>query len=287
MNIQDTSKYIINIYQKNNNTWKKYSDGYATIEDNAFGPRLIVSTHENNLSLDNEVVFDKIISNDFRVNYEDQDEYFTTSIRVNNKVVGIMFDRNSSESFENFKKELNQKLSTDNRSQYYTSGNVEYSGEFVNELPHGSCTYFYDGPDFKVKFKGEFENGEIDGGGIFYSRDGKIRIKINNISNGVPNGYCRMLIRTKEGTDLKKTFNYDDLRNTYNVHSNEFCYNIARNFLPNIDRVLFESLELDTRISIVNEKLDRVLALEAKLDAILESQNKSRGLIRKLFSLIW
>ena len=67
-------------------------------------------------------------------------------------------------------------------------GEVLYKTNNTNirdRLPNGTGILYYDLPYHKIRYVGEFENGMYDGTGIFYTMDGKISIRTNNISNGI------------------------------------------------------------------------------------------------------
>jgi hypothetical protein len=126
----------------------------------------------------------------------------------------IIFDKNSSSAYSQFKKELINMINTKFETEYYESGNVYYIGEVlsilneenIRRVPHGDGFMYYDSPDHKLKYSGEFEDGKFDGAGIFYNKTGNIKLKANNITKNIPQQKGKLDVKFKSKNE---TFDVD------------------------------------------------------------------------------
>ena len=179
-------------------------------------------------------------------------------------------------------------MDTKYKSLYYDSGNVQYSGQFNDELEEvtGEGTEFYDTPEQKVKYKGEFEDNLYDGAGTFYSYDGKLEIVANNISRGIPNGQLKLLIHRKDKDDIVKTFSFrNDLKINVNIGDDRFCEKVARFFFEDLDKLFFEAFTIEEKIDELNKKIDILLVERAQ--HIIELERANKGFVQKFFGLFW
>jgi hypothetical protein len=283
------SQFIVSIYQYDNNDqkWSYLEDGFAIISDRTFGPTLMIRSKENINHENNVNYMDVIISDNLNVEYKESENNsgYTVRFDQSNTKIGIKFDQASSQAYEEFKSELEKKIATRYKTIYYESGNLQYSGQFVDNDVSGEGTEFYDTPEQKVKFHGELENNMYDGSGVFYSCDGSLELQANNISRGIPNGNVTLIIHRKNKDDLKKSFNYRSIDLALNVGDVNFCENIARHFYPNLDNLFFEAYSIEEKMDEINRKLDFLLNDRTK--EIMEMERANRGYLQKLVGVFW
>lgn len=306
--MSDISQFIVGIYQYDNkeNQWSFIEDGFALISDKSYGPTLIIRSKEDQNDSKNVNYINIIISEDLDCEYkeyspslfslfsEDLDcenkentnnTGYTVTFKQNNQKIGIKFDQASSQSYQEFKSQLENKIATKYKTLYYDSGNLQYSGQFIDDELSGEGTEFYDTPDKQIKFFGEFEDDEYDGAGVFYSYDRKIEIKSNNISRGLPNGNIILIIHRKEKEDITKTLNYRLLDITFEPSDVNFCENIARQIHPDLDNLFFEACTIEEKMDEINRKLDMLLNDRTK--EIIEIKRANRGYLQKLVGVLW
>jgi len=285
---ENSSKYIISIYKFNDNKWKFIEDGYAFISEKSYGPVLNIRNKESYNDNDNVVYLDKIITSDLDIKYKvsDNNSGFTIRFEGDNKI-GIKFDKSSSQSFEQFKADLTKHINTSYVVLNYDSGNIQYSGQFVDGKVDGIGTEFYDTPEQKIKYQGEFEDNLYDGSGVFFSYDGSLEIKINNISRGLPNGKVKLTIHRNKRKKIIKNFNYRSLQMEEEItaNGNDFCEKIARYLFPELDNLLFEAYTIEEKIDEINRKMD--ILLDDRTREIIELERANRGYLQKLVGYFW
>ena len=259
--------YIINISKKvSNETIKKIGDGYATIALETYGPMLRIMSHKNIFDADNVIHVEKIINKSLAIHFSgSSDHRVKISTNYSDEYI-ITFDGNSGSAYRHFEKNINDKMSMRVDSIYYPSGILWMTGTFVNNMADGYGTEFYDSPQIKIKYKGEFENGKYDGAGTFYSNDGSIEVIIQNISKGVPNGDCKIIIYKPNTTEisLRKTFKYNSLKIPLDSTDIKFTNKIAEHLLTtckfDISRKTFRDSSIDEKLNILYDKLELLLS---------------------------
>ena len=287
---ESVSQFIVGIYKYdvNESKWEYIEDGFAIITDRSYGPVLLVRTKENPGDLDNKYYLDSIISEDFECEFKESDNSSGFTARFNNgkNKLGIKFDGSSSQAFTEFKEQIAKRKEIKYKTLLYESSYIQYSGQFNDEEGvTGEGTEFYDTPEQKVKYKGEFEDNLYDGAGTFYSYDGKLEIVANNISRGIPNGQLKLIIHRKNKDDITKTFNFRSLDIEVNIGDNKFCETIARYFFKDLDSIFFEAYTLEEKVDELNKKMDMLIIERNLLNSELAKANK--GIIQKFFGLLW
>jgi hypothetical protein len=213
-----TTQYIVKFI-----TNDVMTDCYVELSKNKSNiPIITVSTQKNALAEGNQVLLYKFMTNNFAQVKFDDDMYICTlsyTVRNQNQDSVIIFDASSSSAYTAFKKTFNEMYNTKYETEYYRSGNELYVGEVLYQknaegettarVPHGNGTMYYDSPDHRIKYTGEFENGLYDGAGIFYHMDNKTSLTCNNISAGVP---------TQKGT---LSMNYRKRQDNFTIVFNE------------------------------------------------------------------
>jgi hypothetical protein len=150
---------------------------------------------------------------------------YDVEIITNNKKFGIRFDRSSSAAYNEFIKEYHKiKERISGATRFYDSGRLEICGDSVNGLFTGNCIEYHDNKDNNVKYIGEFEDGEYDGSGEFFSECGLIRIRANNICNGVPNGSGNLYVCNT----LIEKFQFDKNIQKLDTSSPNYCNQILK-----------------------------------------------------------
>jgi hypothetical protein len=188
-----SNQYIIKF---SNNKYAESIDALAEINKTMYNvPILNVKSSDNNTSLLNQFITNSISE----VNFDN------TKMEFNFNSFKIIFDKNSSSAYSQFKKELINMINTKFETEYYESGNIYYIGEVlsilneetIRRVPHGEGFMYYDSPDNKIKYSGEFEDGKFDGAGIFYNRTGNITLKANNITKNIPQQKGKLDVKFK------------------------------------------------------------------------------------------
>tara|TARA_B110000879_G_C11168436_1_gene512430 strand:+ start:2254 stop:3213 length:960 start_codon:yes stop_codon:yes gene_type:complete len=274
-----TTSYIVKIFKDFEAPVNEF-DGFVIIKqsDEFFGPTLNLQTKQNNNDIDNIKILYRYISKDFaQVEYRDSDRTviltFKNYYNSSNISYKLVFDKNSTSSYNNFKKELSTLINTTNRTLYYNSGNEKYLGnissEDDNHVMNGSGTLYYNNSNHNVKYTGEFEDNMFDGAGRFQNKEGSIVLIANNISNGIPNTKGKLFINFRE---MNRTIEINfldfwtkikiDSKNDrrHLVKSDNFVKIIATHYLDNgkeyIENMLFEDKSTEQQNMIIWKKLD-------------------------------
>ena len=271
------SQYIIGIHQYDDveKRWEFQDEGFAVIRDRSYGPTLTIANKEDLNDPAIKYYLDVIISKDFNCDYKNSENGsgYTARFTNDNFKIGIKFDEASSQAFEDFKNEIQKRIDSEFKSIYYDSGNLRYSGQFVNNDVTGDGTEFYDTPEQKIKYKGEFEDNYYDGAGTFYSYDNSLEIVCNNISSGVPNGILTLSIHRKNKDDIKKTFKLKDIGESINVGDTNFCEKVARHLYKDLDKLLFEAFTIEEKMDELNNKMNMILKDFQREKEIKENRN--------------
>lgn len=287
---ENIAQFIIGIYifDISENKWEYIEDGFAKIVPNSYGTTLLITNKEDIKHEDNKYYFDKIISESFSYESKESDnkDGYVVVFKKGEEKVGVKFDKSSSQAFEQFKNDLNKEISKKVKIFYYDSGNLQYSGQFTEEEGvTGEGIEYYDTPEQRVKYQGEFEENFYDGAGTFYSYDKNIELRINNISKGKPNGNCTLSLHRKNKEDLKKTFNYKSLKCNIDIGDVKFCETIANHFYKDLDKIFFEAFTMEEKVDEINRKLE--LLLNVRSNEIIELEKANKGLLQKMVGLFW
>jgi len=204
-------------------------DGFVELSEHKSSrmtiPTIAVRTCKNVNDDKNVTLFYKHITNKFaEVDFNDATKLcsiaYNDGYNQNNTYTStLMFDKNSSSAYSDFKKNFEALLNSKYETEHYSNGRVMYIGEILynkdddgnatNRVPNGNGTLYFNSFGKAIKYDGEFEEGVYDGGGIFYNKDGKITITALNISNGIP---------TQKG---KLNINYTNKREVIDINFSE------------------------------------------------------------------
>ena len=179
-------------------------NGHVEINQTQCQSILNIRSHHSKTDESNQTFFENIITKNFATvefNSTDPDELSELSelsdtnlykciITDSPNTLTIIFDNSSHSAYSKFKELLEDCMNTTNETRQHLSGNISYVGTLLNKedicLAHGKGVSYYDNRHHMIKYHGEFENGLYDGKGTFYNSDGKIKLEVNNISNGIP-----------------------------------------------------------------------------------------------------
>jgi hypothetical protein len=182
----------------------------------------------------------------------------------NHNKFGIRFDSRSSASEHNFYTEFDKLKKKYQFIEYYQSGNKKIEGSKTSSGYDGFCIEYYDNILSPIKYMGEFECGLYDGSGDFFSQNGHIRLVCNNICNGKPNGFGKLIIGKNKIIRLIAMKDFNNLSSA----DDEYTSNIYLKIDPKYDEVL----ELLTFESMNNE--DRTLYLLRELQKLRQTMGK-------------
>lgn len=273
------NQYIIKF---SNNIYEEPVDGYAELTSTNYNiPVLSVRSCEDKNKA--QIILYKIITNNTcNVHFEDEMlECTVTCLGVPNK---IKFDKNSSSAYTQFKTQFATLVYSKFETEYYPSGRVFYVGEVLYALdheppkrvPNGNGIMYYDLPDYKIKYSGEFENGNFDGAGMFYNKKGNISLKANNISNGIPTqkGKLEVIFKTnKEVVDIDFFTIWEDLDSNDNkskvklVMSDNFLDDLAFNVCE------YDGMTYDEVVFNNKTQEDKLCEIWSLLKTIQEDRN--------------
>lgn len=286
----ETTRYIIK-FCKDIQTSNNFVDSFVELVKSTDGYHHIIEvrTEQNPINVKNITLCYKFITNDFaKITYNDNLyqcllEYpFEHEYGRNLKSV-IKFDESSSSAYSDFKNKLSMLTTTQLETIYYPNGYIRYVGDVLyvknnntvtERVANGNGILYYNEVNQKVKYKGEWENGKFDGAGIFYSYDGKMSIKANNISNGVPTQKGKLFINLdnfNKTYEINFTELFDKLKvnkeNRYNfVLADDFVKKVAKHYNESIDKLIFNELSTNDKFS---ELWNQINELNAKLSCLL------------------
>ena len=255
------SKYNVSIHCLVGKSWElETEEGYIFLYDRSYGPEIIISSSEELEHHNTIIYYKKVITSDFKIEFKNNENSigYTARFIVDGVKFGVKFDENSNASFENFQEQIQNKMSMEYGTEYYNSGNLYLSGIYIDDELNGDGTEFYDTNNSIVKYEGEFDGGCYDGKGKFFSKDGAISIECNNISRGVPTGYCTLTIYRNLQLPIIRKFRYDKEMG-FNPENKNFCYNWAKYFYSNINNLIFKNLSVDDKLAEINKKLEQML----------------------------
>ena len=243
-------------------------------------PILMVRTHENKTDPMNQTLFHQFITNNFG-QVEFFDEIMECILICPNNNYIIKFDKNSSSAFTEFKNQLSTLLNSKFETEFYPSGNTLYVGNVLhvkeNEVllkrqPNGFGVLYYDLPDHKMKYSGEFENGLPDGAGVFYDKTGKIKLTANNISNGVPTQKGKLEFNFKTNKQVFK-IEFSKLWDDVNINDNtKALFATSDTFLDIVVENVYKSDEMPLKELHFNEKSvdEKLVEIKKQLELIKE-----------------
>lgn len=233
------------------------------------------------------------IYNIIETNFNDNErtciiKYKHITQQMTNKVI---FDENSSSAYNEFKKTFETMLNSKKHCEYYPSGNLMYTGDVTNKLdrkiPSGNGKLYYDSPNNYIKYDGNFDDGYFDGSGTFYSSNGKLSLKVNNISSNLPigNGKFNINFTNKKDTiDINFIEIWDKLNLKTKGDKKTFVTN--DNFLDNILKIYIDKNEIDDLLFMELkqedkniELLKRIKKLEDNLSNITKQYNKTEQVL--------
>lgn len=274
-------------------------DGFVELNpsnNNFTVPTIRVRTHkEQNHESNIDLLFKFITSNFATVDFDDDNKScslkykdgYSRSLEYNSV---IEFDDSSSSAYSEFKKSFESLLNSKKETEYYDSGRIKYIGDWIEkdvapmakeDVYNGEGVLYFDSHYNRVKYAGEFEDGEFDGAGKFYNSDNNVTLIANNISNGIPvqKGHLHVNFKHRQQV-LEIVFNelwvkldVDDKESKRQlVKSNDFVNIVTSAYLEkssrNINKLLFEdknsseqNVELwnninDLRLEIVKSRND-------------------------------
>jgi hypothetical protein len=279
------NKSIINIPQFKSDHHEEPVYGFAELYKTNYDiPILMVRTHENKTDPMNQTLFHQFITNNFG-QVEFFDEIMECILICPNNNYLIKFDKNSSSAFTEFKNQLSTLLNSKFETEYYPSGNTLYVGNVlhvkendvvVKRQPNGFGILYYDLPDHKIKYSGEFENGMPDGAGIFYDKTGKIKLTANNISSGVPTQKGKLEFNFKTNKQVFK-IEFSKFWDDVNIYDNttKALFAISDTFLDLVVENVYKSVEISLKELQFNEKSvdEKLVEIKKQLD-LFENENK-------------
>ena len=257
------------------------------LNDEEIPCKLIFENIQDNINLmkiisddDEYTYFYKIIGNNF-INKTFNDEINECIITYNYDYKEIkskiLFDSNSDSAYNEFKNNLISLMNTKLESINYENGNLKYIGKVLRinnkSIFNGEGKLYYNSSKHIIKYKGEFEDNLFDGKGIFYSKDNKIILHANNISNGIPVQKGKLVLKYKDKNDSiyfdfdeKFWYNFADLIQSEKnekrdlVLSDEFTILLAKYLYPNVDfdSLIFNEKSIKEQRTIIYKKIKNI-----------------------------
>ena len=253
------SRYLIDIYHKSySDQYSFYGKGLVLINNDLI-PTFKITTETGTTLFETQITSDFAYTFDRHTLLDSTVLKNTYTVTFDNTVYQVKFDSNSSQACDDMVEQIEKFIKMNTSSIYYPdSRRVRMIGTFVDGKANGNGIEYYDDCNPLIKYRGEFENGKYDGSGIFYSRQKNISVQINTICMGEPNGICTLkILNPTYGTVVyEKNFRFEELTQEYDIGNSNFCYNIAKHFYPNINAILFRTLSLDDKLTVINSKIN-------------------------------
>jgi hypothetical protein len=293
-----SNQYIVKFIKDASYSESSTYDGFLELISDNGCPTILIRTCKNSSDPKNENLLNLYVSKNMgKINFDQ--ENLTCTINTHFKYYRIIFDSSSSSAFSDFKTNFDISLNSKFDTEYYPkSGYLKYVGEVLYKnidrsiVANGSGTLYYDKPGQKIRYQGEFSEGNFDGAGKFYSLDGKIVLTANNISNGVPvqKGKLEINFGKQEVLEIKFSELWTKLNLNHKeyvkkfVLSNEFIDDILINFWDNkevtIDEAKFKYLpDEDRQLVLYNEIKDLKKYMEDTRKIVLKENKENFSLL--------
>ena len=184
---------------------------------------------------------------------------------------GIRFDKSSSASHESFLKTYKKVQDSSVVIKYHVNGKIKIEGPQVDGVYNGMCVEYYNNSTNSVKYIGEIEDDEYDGSGEFFSPCGTIRLVVNNICSGTPNGIGRLFIAGRHIDNVK----FSALEGKILYPKDElYCEQIlkairSKDYYDIIEKGRFDLMTMDEKLSYIFKE---ITALKIKDRATIEKK---------------
>lgn len=171
---------------------------------------------------------------------------------------GIRFDSRSSAAEKNFFDEFTKLRKAVQFVERYPSGNKKIEGMKTDDGYNGYCIEYYDSLKSPIKYMGEFEDGEYDGSGEFFSEDSNIRLVCNNICNGIPNGIGKLIVgrnRIIQNVDMGTILYYASSPS----YTNQICMDLFPEYEDLIEQANFDAIKtIDEKMMYLLKKIQKL-----------------------------
>lgn len=299
-----SNQYIVKFIKDASYNESSTYDGFLELISDNGCPTILIRTCKDSTDPKNENLLNLFVSKNMgKINFDQQN--LTCTINTNFKYYRIIFDSSSSSAFSDFKTNFDVSLNSKFDTEYYPkSGYLKYVGEVLYKnndksiVTNGSGTLYYDKPGQKIRYQGEFSEGNFDGAGKFYSSDGRVVLTANNISNGVPvqKGKLEINFGKQEVIEIKFTelwnkLNLNDKDSIKKfVFSDEFIDEILINFWDNKDVTIEEAKfkylpEEDKQMVIYNQLKDLRKYMEDTRKIVLKENRENFSLLNGIGEL--
>jgi hypothetical protein len=293
-----STQYIIK-FSRNEDDQKL--DGYVELKKETYNniPCIAIRSRKNELDDNNVTWFHKLITNNFAsVDFNDDHsecylnykEGFSRSLDFKST---ISFDKSSSSAYSTFKKVFTELLNSKCESEYYSNGRLLYTGEVLykenatelkSRVPNGDGTLYYDNLAQSAKYMGEFEDGKYDGGGMFFSKDGNLKLRANNISNGIPTQKGKLHISFPNVNEVVE-LNFREMWEKLNLTSKDSQRNfvLSDNFVNKVTSLYWKHPDLNmNQLEFVNMNVkDQQLELWNEVKSLQEMVKQNKEAILK------
>jgi hypothetical protein len=267
-----STQYIVKFSKDASYNESSIYDGFLELISDNGCPTILIRTCKDSTDPKNVNLLNLYITKNmgkFNFNHHT----LTCTINSYYKYYRIIFDSSSSSAFTDFQRNFETALNSKFDTEYYPkSGNLKYVGEVLYKdqqifVANGAGTLYYDKPGQKIRYQGEFSEGNFDGVGKFYSSDGRVILTANNISNGVPTqkgkleiNFGKQEVIEVKFTELWNKLNLNDKDSVRKfVLSDEFIDEILINFWDNkevtIDEARFKYLPEEDKLMIIYNEL--------------------------------
>lgn len=267
-----SSSYIIKYIKSNTDMTE--TNSFVELNKNNNIPSIIIRTHDNSSHISNKILLYKFITKNFaEVRFDDNNLLCTIHYKDYNDdcfyTSSLLFDDNSSCAYSDFQKNFMELYNTATETEYYVNGRPMYVGDILYKIdannvtlriPNGNGAWFYNLPDYKIKYNGEFEDGLYDGAGTFYTPDNNISLTVKNISAGLPTQVGIINIPSYDAIEINFNTIWEKLLITDKqvkrnfVMADNFVYTVAKiawdikyNNTISFDEVMFQYKSLDDK----------------------------------------
>ena len=162
-----SNQYIVKFSKDANYSESSLIDGFLELISDNGCPTIFVRTCKDSTDPKNVNLLNLYVTRNMgKFNFD----HHTLTCTINSyyKYYRIIFDSSSSSAFTDFQKNFETALNSKFDTEYYPkSGNLKYVGEVLHKdtrtfVANGAGTFYYDKPGQKVRYQGEFSEGNFN-----------------------------------------------------------------------------------------------------------------------------